>query len=54
LLRSLLIIAFGAKLTYWMSREFAAEADVNYVTSGTRVDLTTPGAASPFQSTGHH
>jgi hypothetical protein len=44
---------FGAKLTDWISREFAAEADVKYVTSGTRVDLTTPGAVSPFQSPGH-
>ena len=43
----------GAKLSLWMSKEFAAEADLNYVTSGTRVDLKTPGAASVFEDDGH-
>lgn len=27
----------GGKVSWWMSREFAAEVDVNYVLSGTRV-----------------
>lgn len=28
---------FGGKVTYWASRDFAAEIDVSYVSSGTRV-----------------
>lgn len=44
----------GGKLTWWTSREFAAEVDVNYVLSGTRVKPASLSAGlRAFADDGH-